>query len=144
MALLMDPSGWFTLELPQGWESSSEDCVTIVRGPLRVGTMFVSGGRHSGGRQASFGGADFLGRFLRSLGLDVDDEAIEGFSSVGCRVYRYRRDTAEGHWTYWSVTDDETALILSYTCDAGDVGRETPQVDEIVRSVRFHPSGSVH
>jgi len=144
MPVLMDPSGWFTLCLPEGWEASTEDCVTTVRGPLRLGTLFVSGGRHSGGPRPGFGGAEFLSRFLRSLGIEVDEEDIEGFLSVGCRIYRYGRDTSGEHWSYWSITDDETALLVSYTCRPHDVGRERRDVHDIVLSVRFHPSASIH
>jgi hypothetical protein len=144
MTVLADPSGWFTLQLPHGWESSTEDCVTTLRGPRRIGALFISGGRHSGGRQASFGGADFLARFLLSLGLDVDDSAIECASGVGCRIYSYSRETLSEHWRYWSITDDETALLLSYTCDPPGAGCEAADVESIVLSVRLYHSGSIH
>jgi hypothetical protein len=144
MPLLADASGWFTLHLPEGWESSTADAVTTLRSPGGVGTLFVSGGRHSGGPQESFGRADFLGRFLRSLGLDVDDDSIACLPGVGCRIYSYVRDTAREHWCYWSITDDETALLLSYTCGRADVGREAAEVEGIVRSVRLCRSGYVH
>jgi hypothetical protein len=144
MPVLTDPSGWFTLQLPLGWASSTEDCVTTLRGPRRIGTLFISGGRHAGGRQASFGGADFLGRFLRSLGLDIDDAAIGAARGVGCRIYSYARDTPEEHWRYWSITDDETALLVSYTCSPGEAECEAADVTAIVNSVRLYHSGSIH
>jgi hypothetical protein len=144
MTVLSDPLGWFTLQLPDGWESETEDCVTTLRGPLGLGVLYISGGRHAGGRQASFGGADFLARFLRSLGIDVDDDAIEGSAGVGCRIYSYRRDDEGAHWRYWSVTDDETALLLSYTCGLEDLGAEAPEVERIVQSIRLFHSAPVH
>lgn len=144
MTVLSDPLGWFTLRLPHGWESETEDCVTTLRGPLRLGVLYVSGGRHAGGRQASFGGADFLARFLGSIGIDVGDGAIAGSDGVGCRIYTYRRDSDGAHWRYWSVTDDETALLLSYTCDVGELDIEEEDVDEIVGSIRLFHSAPVH
>jgi hypothetical protein len=144
MTVLTDPSGWFTLQLPHGWESATEDCVTTLRGPRRIGALFLSGGRHAGGRQASFGGADFLARFLRSLGLHVDEAVIEGVPGVGCRIYSYARETDAEHWRYWSITDDETALLLSYTCDPPAAGCEATEVESIIRSVRLYHSGSIH
>ena len=144
MAVLSDPLGWFTLRLPDGWESETEDCVTTLRGPLGLGVLYVSGGRHAGGRQAGFGGADFLARFLRSLGIDVEDAAIAASDGPGCRIYSYGRDADGAHWRYWSVTDDETALLLSYTCDLTDREAETGDVDGIVSSIRLFHSAPVH
>lgn len=144
MPVLSDPQGWFILQLPDGWESETEDCVTTLRGPDGVGLLFVSGGRHAGGRQASFGGADFLASFLRSVGVDVDAEEVAAGEGVGCRVYSYGRETGGRHWRYWSVTDDETALLVSYTCAAEDRGREGDDVDAIVESIRLFHSTPVH
>lgn len=143
MPVLTDPEGWFTLRIPEGWESETEDCVTTLRSPARIGVVYVSGGRHARGRQPSFGGADFLARFLRSLGIVVEDASIEGSQGQGCRIYHYRYETPVDHWRYWSVTDDETALLISYTCDACDAGREEADVDEMVTSVRLYHSAPV-
>ena len=54
----------------------TEDSVTTLRRPAAAGSSTSRAARHSRGRQASFGGADFLARFLRSLGLEVDESAI--------------------------------------------------------------------
>jgi hypothetical protein len=144
MPVLTDPFGWFTLEVPDGWDMYTEDCVTTLRRPVGGGTVYLSGARHARGRQPGFGGAHFLGRFLRSLGLDVDDGQIASGGYPGWHVYWYRRDTDERHWRFWSVTDDETALLISYTCDKGEVGPEADEVEEIVRSARLYHSTPVH
>jgi hypothetical protein len=144
MPVLTHPQGWFTLEIPEGWDMESEDCVTTLRSPIGVGVVYVSGARHSRGRQQSFGGADFLARFLVSLGIDVDDDSIALSPGMGCRIYSYIRDNGNTHWRYWSITDDETALLISYTCDAEERGRESLEVDEMVRSVRLYHSAPVH
>jgi hypothetical protein len=144
MPVLADPLGWFTLQLPDGWESETEDCVTTLRGPLDLGVVFVSGGRHAGGRQASFGGADFLVRFLRSIGVSVHENEVASAAGPGCRIYSYERDGDGQLWRYWSITDDETALLISYTCPAEDGGREADDVEEIIGSVRLFHSTTVH
>lgn len=144
MPILTDPLGWFTLGVPEGWETETEDCITTLRGPLNLGVLYLSGGRHAGGRQRSFGGADFLGRFLRSLGIDVGDETIPSFEGVGCRIYYHCRVGDGAQWRYWSVTDDETALLISYACDVADAGKEADDVDDMVRSVRLFHSAPVH
>jgi hypothetical protein len=144
MRVLTDPLGWFTLEVPEGWSQESEDCVTLLRRPPGSGIVYLSGGRHAGGRQAGFGGADFLGRFLRSLGLDVEDGSIESRQGVGCSIYYYERRDPEAFWRYWSVTDEETALLISYTCDPDDAARDAHDVDGIVGSVRLFHSAPVH
>lgn len=144
MAVLTHPQGWFTLEVPEGWVMETEDCVTTLRSPIGVGTVYLSGARHSRGRQPSFGGADFLARFLGSLGIEVADEAIALAQGLGCRIYSYMRDSGGAHWRYWSVTDDETALLISYTCDSGESGHESVDVDAMVRSVRLYHSAPVH
>ena len=144
MPVLTHPQGWFTLEVPDGWAMESEDCVTTLRSPMGVGVVYLSGARHSRGRQQSFGGADFLARFLGSVGIDVDDESIALGQGLGCRIYSYARESDGTHWRYWSVTDDETALLISYTCDTAENGREAPDVDEMVRSVRLYHSAPVH
>ena len=59
-------------------------------------------------------------------------------------IYSYVRENGGTHWRYWSVTDDETALLISYTCDAAESGREAVDVDEMVRSVRLYHSAPVH
>jgi hypothetical protein len=144
MSVVTDPLGWFTIEIAEGWTHETEDCVTMIRGPLSAGILFVSGGRHARGKQQSFGGADFLRSFLQSLGVEVDDSDIRRAQGIGCRIYSYQRDGEGAHWRYWSVTDDETVLLLSYTCALGDAGRETAEVDEMVSSVRLFHSAPVH
>ena len=42
------------------------------------------------------------------------------------------------------MTDDETALLISYTCEKDDVGAEADEVEEIVRSARLYHSAPVH
>jgi hypothetical protein len=144
MAVLTDPYGWFTLEVPDGWDRQTEDCVTTLRSPRGQGTLYLSGARHARGPQPGFGGADFLARFLRSLGLEVERAEIGRGGQPGCHVYSYRRDTGERHWRFWSVTDDETALLISYTCERAEVGPEAQEVEEIVRSARLYHSAPVH
>lgn len=144
MPVLTHPQGWFTLEIPDGWAMETEDSVTTLRSPMGVGIVYLSGARHSRGRQPSFGGADFLRRFLDSLGIEVEDEAIALAQGLGCRIYSYVRDSGGTHWRYWSVTDDETALLISYTCETAESTRETGEVDEMVRSVRLYHSAPVH
>jgi hypothetical protein len=144
MPVLTDPFGWFTLEVPDGWDMCTEDCVTTLRSPRAQGTVYLSGARHARGPQPGFGGADFLARFLRSLGLTVELEEIGSGGYSGCHVYSYQRDTDERHWRFWSVTDDETALLISYTCERTEVGEEAAEVEEMVRSARLYRSAPVH
>lgn len=144
MPVLTDPLGWFTLEVPEGWDRQTEDCVTQLRRPEGVGTFYLSGGRHAGGRLPGFGGAEFLARFLRSLGLAVEDAAIESQQGPGCRIYYYERRGPEALWRYWSVTDDETALLISYTCPPEAAARDAAEVDGMIRSVRLYHSAPTH
>jgi hypothetical protein len=144
MPVLTDPLGWFTLRVPEGWETETEDCVTTLKSPDGPGVVYLSGGRHARGRQRSFGGADFLARFLESLGVAVDPASIERSEGDGCRIYAYRRESDGLHWSYWSVTDDETALLVSYNCLAPCLGQEAGVVEELVRSVRLFHSAPVH
>lgn len=144
MPVLTDPLGWFTLEIPSGWERHTEDCVTLLRRPDGGGAVYLSGGRHAGGRQPGFGGAEFLARFLRSLGLSIEDTSIGSLQGPGCRIYYYERRGPEALWRYWSVTDDETALLISYTCAPADAASEAAEVDEMVRSVRLYHSAPTH
>lgn len=144
MPVLTNPLGWFTLRVPEGWHPSTEDGVTMLTSPGGRGVLYVSGGRHAGGRQADFGGADFLARFLRFLGIVVDDDAIEGRQGAGCRIYGFNREDEGVLWRYWSVTDDETALLICYICRSGTEGTEATEVEEIVRSVQLYHSTPVH
>ena len=141
MPVLTDPLGWFTLRFPDHWRQEVDDHVTILHSIH--GTVYISGGRHAGGKQASFGGADFLARFLRSIGLDIAERDISGSSGPGCRIFYYRRETDGNDWRYWSVTDDETALLISYACEARDSGKEAADVDELIASVRLFHSAPV-
>ena len=144
MPVLTDPMGWFTVEVPEGWRRHTEDCVTTLRSPRGVGILYLSAARHAKGRQDSFGGADFLTRFLKSLGLAVEESEIALSPGLGCRIYTYVRETESAHWTFWSVTDDETALLLSYACGLEERGRESEEVEAIVRSARLYHSAPVH
>ncbi len=144
MPVLTDPMGWFTVEVPDGWNRHTEDCVTTLRSPRGIGLLYISAARHARGRQDSFGGADFLSRFLRSLGLEVEESEIELTPGLGCRIYTYARQTESAHWTFWSVTDDETALLMSYACSLAELGRESGEVEAIVRSARLYHSAPVH
>ncbi|HEU0107376.1 MAG TPA: hypothetical protein VFT38_14455 [Vicinamibacteria bacterium] len=144
MPVLTDPMGWFTVEVPDGWNRHTEDCVTTLRSPRGIGLLYISAARHARGRQDSFGGADFLSRFLHSLGLEVEESEIELTPGLGCRIYTYARQTESAHWTFWSVTDDETALLMSYACSLAELGRESGEVEAIVRSARLYHSAPVH
>jgi hypothetical protein len=144
LPVLTDPMGWFTVEVPDGWNRHTEDCVTTLRSPRGIGLLYLSAARHARGRQDSFGGADFLSRFLRSLGLEVEESEIALRPGLGCRIYTYARQTESAHWTFWSVTDDETALLMSYACSLAELGRESEEVEGIVRSARLYHSAPVH
>jgi hypothetical protein len=144
LPVLTDPMGWFTVEVPEGWNRRTEDCVTTLTSPRGIGILYLSAARHAKGRQDSFGGADFLTRFLKSLGLEVDESEIALSPGLGCRIYTYVRDTESAHWTFWSVTDDETALLMSYACSLAELGREAEEVEGIVRSARLYHSAPVH
>jgi hypothetical protein len=144
LPVLTDPMGWFTVEVPDGWNRHTEDCVTTLRSPRGIGLLYLSAARHARGRQESFGGADFLSRFLRSLGLEVEESEIALTPGLGCRIYTYARQTESAHWTFWSVTDDETALLMSYACSLAELGRESEEVEGIVRSARLYHSAPVH
>jgi hypothetical protein len=136
--------GWFTVEVPEGWGRTTEDCVTTLSSPRGIGVLYLSAARHVRGRQTSFGGADFLTRFLKSLGIEVEEKDVTLSSSLGCRIYTYERQTESAHWTFWSITDDETALLMSYACARAERGRETEEVEAIVRSARLYHSAPVH
>jgi hypothetical protein len=138
--VLTDPLGWFTLEIPDGWDCETEDCVTTLRSPQGIGVVYLSGGRHVGGRQAEFGGGEFLARFLRFLGVSVDATSLGSSQGAGCRIYFYERRNDGVLWRYWSVTDDETALLIAYNCDASRIGGEAEVVEDIVRTVRLYHS----
>ena len=142
MSVLTDPQGWFTLHVPEGWDMATQDSVTTLRRPGDAGIVYLSGARHSRGPQASFGGADVLARFLRSLGLEVDENAIASAAGPGCRIYSHRSSTSSADWWFWSVTDDETALLISYAQPPGAEGA-VDEVDGLVRSVRLYHS-AVH
>ena len=144
MPVLTDPKGWFTLQVPDGWAMATEDSVTTLRSPSGTGIVYLSGARHSRGRQPSFGGADFLARFLRSLGLEVEEAAIANAAGTGCRIYSHQRTTPVAEWSFWSVTDDETALLISYARPVDDEPGDRDDVDSIVRSVRLYHSAPVH
>jgi hypothetical protein len=143
MPVLTDPQGWFTLQVPEGWNMATQDSVTTLRRPDGAGIVYLSGARHSRGRQPSFGGADFLARFLRSLGLEVDEAVIASAAGPGCRIYSHRSSTSAADWWFWSVTDDETALLISYARPVGEAGH-VDEVDEMVRSVRLYHSAPIH
>jgi hypothetical protein len=139
---LTNAQGWFTLQVPREWDSLTEDCVTTLKTPL--GIVYLSAARHAGGPRAGFGGADFLARFLRFLGIGIEEESIALTQGPGHRVYSYARESEGTHWRYWSVTDDETALLISYTCAASDAGREAAEIDAIVDSIRLYHSGPMN
>jgi hypothetical protein len=142
MPTLSDPLGWFTLQFPDGWRPDTEDCVTTLRSPADVGTVYISGGRHAGGRHSGFGGAEFLLRFLDYIGVPAEGAAIEERQGVGCRMYSFSRESGEDHWQYWSITDDETALLVSYHCARERAGEEAAAVEGMVRSVRLYGSAA--
>ena len=143
MPVLTDPQGWFTLHVPDGWDMATEDSVTTLRRRDGAGIVYVSGARHTRGRQASFGGADFLARFLRSLGVEVDETTIANAAGPGCRFYTHRSSTSAADWWFWSVTDDETALLISCARPVGAPG-DMDEVDGMVRSVCLYHSAPVH
>src|SRR5687767_1821174 len=116
MPVLSDPGGWFTLQFPEGWSQAMESGVTTLSSPRDIGVVYICGGRHVGGPQAGFGDASFLLRFLHYIGVAAPASAIEDRQGVGCRMYSFRRESEGRYWCYWSVTDDETALLVSYTC----------------------------
>ena len=142
MPTLSDPQGWFTLQFPEGWSAATEDCVTTLRSPEGIGVLYVSGGRHAGGPRSGFGGASFLLRFLGHIGVDAEAAAFQDWQGVGCRMYSFDRVAEGRYWRYWSITDDETALLVSYTCAREQQAAEQMAVEDMVRSVRLYGSAS--
>jgi hypothetical protein len=140
MPVLADARGWFTLDVPEGWDMKTEDSVTTLRSPHGGGVVYLSGARHVGGHQTSFGRADFLSRFLSSLGIEVEEDEIAGALGTACRIYSHTRISEGVCWRYFSVTDDETALLISYSGEEDDAGRDADAVDTIVGSVRLYHS----
>ena len=78
---------------------------------------------------------DLAGELIRAAaGTPRHDE----FDGTG-RILLLRESGAD-HWQYWSITDDETALLVSYQCAREHAGEEAAAVEEIVRSVRLYGS----
>jgi hypothetical protein len=142
MPTLTDPLGWFTLQFPEGWSGATEDCVTTLTSPDNVGVLYVSGGRHVGGPQSGFGGPDFLLRFLEHIGVPATRAEVLDWQGVGCRMYSFERTGGDRYWRYWSITDDETALLVSYTCATRDRDKDETAVEDMVRSVRLYGSAA--
>jgi len=140
MPTLTDPLGWFTLQFPEGWIGATEDCVTTLVSPAGIGVLYVSGGRHVGGPRSGFGGTEFLLRFLEHIGIHAEPADVQDWQGIGCRMYSYRRVDDGRYWRYWSITDDETALLVSYTCATEDRDAEAAAVEDMVRSVRLYGS----
>ena len=142
MQALTDPLGYFTLEFPEGWERLDEDGVTVLASPL--GLTYVSGARHVHGKQNDFGRSEFLLRFLESLGLQPDPDEVTSNVGTACRIYGYQCNHSGAFWSHYAVTDDETVLLVSYTCELNTAGRGATVVDEIVRSIQLFHSEQVH
>ena len=142
MQLLTDPLGYFALEFPEGWQRRADQGVTVLASPL--GLIYVSGARHVRGQQEDFGRADFLFRFLQSIGLQPNPDDVTSSTGTGCQIYCYQCDLNGAFWSHYSVTDDETVLLVSYTCVIATAGNEAALVDEVVRSIRLFHSGPVH
>jgi hypothetical protein len=53
-------------------------------------------------------------------------------------MYSYDHVGEGRYWRYWSITDDETALLVSYTCAKEQSREEAAAVEEMVRSVRLY------
>jgi hypothetical protein len=100
--------------------------------------LYVCGGRHAGGPQTGFGGPDFLLRFLEYIGVHADAGGFQIWQGVGCRMYSHRRVSDGRYWCYWSITDDETALLVSYTCPKESADDEADAVEGMVRSIRLY------
>jgi hypothetical protein len=93
-----------------------------------------------GGPQSGFGGTEFLLRFLEHIGIRAEPADVQDWQGIGCRMYSYRRVDGSRYWRYWSITDDETALLVSYTCATEDRDAEAAAVEDMVRSVRLYGS----
>ncbi len=142
MQVLTDPLGYFTLEFPEGWQRSDDEGVTLLTSPLDL--TYVSGARHVRGKQDDFGRADFLLRFLESLGLEPNPDDVTSSAGTACRIFGYHCDHSGAFWSHYSVTDDETVLLVSYTCETSAAGDEAALVDAVIRSIRLFHSGPVH
>jgi hypothetical protein len=144
MGVLADPAGWFSLEIPEGWAHQEDDGVAILRHPAGVGQAFVAVARHVGGRQRRFGRAEFLRRFLRSVGVTVETSSISLEQGEPLHIYSYGHEIRGVFWRHWSVTDDETAVLISYTCASPDADIELDEIGDMVRSVRLRGSPVRH
>jgi len=144
MGMLGDPAGFFSLEIPEGWAHEEDDGVAILSHPAGVGQAFVAVARHIGGRQRCFGRAEFLRRFLRSVGVAVEISSISLEQGEPLHIYSYDHEIRGAFWRHWSVTDDETAVLISYTCASPDADIEQDEIDDMVRSVRLRGSPVRH
>jgi len=135
--------GWFTVELPDGWEAEEDEGVVVLHHPDRSGALHVSAqtleNRKPGDRIDVFLA---LRGYLRGIGVKMRDRDADRFTTdeheFACHE-QVTQEQGEGPtlWRTWFVTNQDVLAMLTYNCPEKDRDVERHETDRVVRSLRL-------
>jgi len=141
--VIYERKGWFTIDVPDGWEGSEEEGVVVLHDPAGPGALHVSAltldGRKPGDRIDVF---IALRGYLRGTGVKMQPTKAERFSREGHEFASYEhvaQERGEGptFWRTWFATNQDVLAMATYNCREADKDAERAAVTRAVESLRL-------
>jgi hypothetical protein len=130
--------GWFSVELPDGWEYKDENDTITVYDPDGVGALTISAARrHRAALPDAREAADLALKFARQQGWDIKPDEVESLSLGGGPAAKIAHRDASDYWEVWQALDQNRLVTLSYVCNAADAPVEAEARKSIITSFKW-------
>jgi hypothetical protein len=134
--------GWFSIELPEGWDFTEEDgLVSFFRNDAgAVGVLQISGAwrvlADPGDPKEPI---QLACDFARSMGWALSEEQISLCTVGGAPASEFNYEDDGESWRVWHVLGANRIARITYNSDKGDFEVERSACEAIVNSFRWEP-----
>ena len=133
MNRFVSPSGWYSLDYPDGWYFEIDDiCTSFFRAPDGVGALQIST-YETESRECA---VDNLKEYLNGKGIDSVIEPTTLSDGTECASSVFDEDGSLNK--VWMMACDRRFVFITYLRDATEAGgREDAEIEELLRSFKI-------
>jgi hypothetical protein len=125
--------GHLALDVPDGWESGTENGVITIYDPDGVGALQLSFLR---AKKTTVVDTEHLARvFARDRGWT--DVALVPVQLGGVAATYFESSSDEEYWRVWTCGRHDRGALVTYNCDESDRDRERTLIDGILGSIEW-------
>jgi hypothetical protein len=137
-------TGWFSLELPDGWQHSQEGSViSLFNEDSGVGAIQISCiKRKKSSAPAAAEAIQLAKDYARQRGWDVQDGQIATYRVAGSPAAEFtftEYGDATAFWQVWHISEQTRAVFITYNSAPEDADKELSARQKIIRSFVWEP-----